>query len=101
MPTTGPEPLTLEEARSTLAILHQLGASIRLSLEAATQESLPEEMGLLLLRLALAEVLERAAEEEAREAEPPGEEWVVGLRRWAAISARAAWDDATSHEPTR
>jgi hypothetical protein len=87
--------MALEEARATLSVLQELGSSLRLSFEAATRESLPEEMGLLLLRLALAEVLKRAAEEEACEAGPEcaAEEWVVGLRRWAsAVSSRASVD---------
>lgn len=93
MPTTRPEPMAFEETRATLSTLHQLGSSIRLSFESATQEALPEEMGLLLLRLALAEVLKRAAEEEARESAQ--DEWIIGVRRWACLaSASASCDDA-------
>ncbi len=98
MPMTRPEPVALEEAQATLSVLQQLGGSLRLSFEAVTQESLPEEMGLLLLRLALAEVLKRAAEEEAREAGPDSaaQEWIIGLSRWAsASSANESWDGAT------
>ncbi|WP_363350807.1 hypothetical protein [Methylocystis echinoides] len=81
-----------DEARATLATMQQLGASMRLSLEAVTYESLPDEIGLLLLRLALAELLKRAAEEEAREGNPQSgpEEW-IGLERWAWANATIAW----------
>ncbi len=92
MPMTRPEPMALEEARAMLSILQQLGSALRGSFEATTEEPLPQEMGLLLLRLAFAEVVKRAAAEEAREAGAAraDEEWVVGLSRWASVVSGAA-----------
>lgn len=49
-------------------VLAELGRSLRVSLKAALSEPLPRNMGLLLLRLALVEVMRHAAEEEAHEA---------------------------------
>ncbi|MBM3562814.1 MAG: hypothetical protein FJX48_06600 [Alphaproteobacteria bacterium] len=55
--------------RVSLVIQREVGMALRLSFEAATREPLPERMALLLLRLALAESLGIAAEED--EAEGP------------------------------
>lgn len=75
-----------EETHAELHIMQELGRSIRLSLEGVTSEGRPREMGLLLLRLAMAEVLSKAADEEARESgrEMPPEERYLALRgAWA------------------
>ncbi len=55
-----------EDARDALLLLDHLGAAIRLSLEATLDEPMPTEMGLLLMRLALLEVLKDAAGQEAK-----------------------------------
>jgi hypothetical protein len=63
--------------------LRELGSSIKFSLRSTTHEALPAEIGLLLLRLALAEVLKKAAEDEARESglESFPNEWFRALRQ--------------------
>lgn len=53
--------------RVSLVIQREVGMALRLSFEAATREPLPERMALLLLRLALAESLGLAAEEDEAE----------------------------------
>ena len=47
--------------------LQELGYSIQLSLAAVTSEPLPKEIGLLLLKVALAELAQIVLEEEAYE----------------------------------
>ncbi|MFO1123870.1 MAG: hypothetical protein U1E25_00310 [Methylocystis sp.] len=53
--------------RVSLVIQREVGMALRLSFEAATREPLPERMALLLLRLALAETLGLAPEEDEAE----------------------------------
>lgn len=50
------------------AVLHQLGLSISVSMEVLTQERMPGQMALLLLRLALVEVIKRESVREEDEA---------------------------------
>jgi hypothetical protein len=53
----------------SLVIQREVGMALRLSFEAVIREPLPEQMVLLLLRLALAESLGLAAEEDQAEGE--------------------------------
>ncbi len=90
MPATREDCFSLEETKAMLSMLDELGRTLRGSFDSLAEEALPEEMGLLLLRLALAEVLKRAAEEEARELAM--EALSVRLERFAAGGAAAtAW----------
>jgi hypothetical protein len=67
----------------TDVVLHALGSSMKRSLENTITQQLPAEIGLLLLRLALVEVLKNAAEEEARETSPESfsEEMIRALQQ--------------------
>lgn len=53
-----------QEASAATVIPRELQLAIRLSFEAVTQEPLPREIALLLLRLALAELLRSGGEHE-------------------------------------
>jgi hypothetical protein len=53
----------------SVVIQREVGVALRLSFEAVTREPVPERMALLLLRLALAESLRLAAEEDEAEGE--------------------------------
>lgn len=69
------------EARNGLLILQNLGAAVDLQIQATMDEPLPAEMGLLLVRLALAEVLKDAEGGDAHEDEPQSAalEWARAL----------------------
>jgi hypothetical protein len=71
-----------DEEPGALLFLQDLGAAIRLSFEARLDDPLPAEMGLLLMRLALVEVLKDATEQEAK-AEPESlpEGWVKAFQQ--------------------
>ncbi len=58
-----------DDDRVSLVIQREVGIALRLSFEAVTSDPLPERMALLLLRLALAESLGLAAEEESARGE--------------------------------
>ncbi len=58
-----------DDDRVSGVIQREVGIALRLSFEAVTSDPLPERMALLLLRLALAESLGLAAEEDG----PKGE----------------------------
>ena len=60
----------IKDERPSLMMQREVGIALRLSFEAVTREPLPEQMVLLLLRLALAESLGLAAEDEQGDAEP-------------------------------
>jgi hypothetical protein len=47
--------IAFDEARDQLLIQRELGRALRISYETATREPLSKAMGLLLMRLALAE----------------------------------------------
>jgi hypothetical protein len=79
-----------EETQALLSMLDELGKALRTSFETLSVEALPEEMGLLLLRLALAEALERAAREDA--CEQGSHTFFVGVEHCTASDAAvAAW----------
>ena len=54
----------IDNDQASLVIQRQVGMALRLSFEAVTREPLPERMAILLLRLALAESVRRAVEED-------------------------------------
>lgn len=54
----------IDDDRVSLTIQREVEVALRLSFDAATREPLPDQMVLLLLRLALAESLGLAAAEE-------------------------------------
>jgi hypothetical protein len=54
-----------KEASAATAIPMELQIAIRLSFEAVTEEPLPRDMALLLLRLALAELVRSSGRQEA------------------------------------
>jgi hypothetical protein len=58
-----------DDDRVSLVIQREVGIALRLSFEAVAREPVPERMALLLLRLALAESLRLAAEEDEAEGE--------------------------------
>jgi hypothetical protein len=60
-----------DDDRDSLVIQRQVGVALRLSFEAATREPLPEQMAMLLLRLALAESLNAAVEEDRADGKTP------------------------------
>ncbi|MBM3551432.1 MAG: hypothetical protein FJX45_06600 [Alphaproteobacteria bacterium] len=53
-----------DDDRVSVVIQREVGIALRLSFEAVTSDPLPERMALLLLRLALAESLGLAIEED-------------------------------------
>lgn len=53
-----------EVAQEMLVIQQEIGAAMRLSYQSITIEPLPEEIAMLLMRMAMAEVLRNAVEEE-------------------------------------
>lgn len=59
-----------DSRRDLLISQRELGTAIMLTINAVTIETLPEEFGLLLIRLAMAEVLRDALERDAGETEP-------------------------------
>lgn len=59
----------IDDDRPSLVIQRDVGIALRLSFEAVTREPLPEQMAILLLRLALAEALGLAFEEGEAEGE--------------------------------
>ncbi|WP_457798268.1 hypothetical protein [Methylocystis sp. S23] len=66
-----------EHEQTPLLIQREVGMAVRLSIEAVTREPLPEQMALLLLRLALAESLHVAlAKELDEEAQSALSRWV-------------------------
>jgi hypothetical protein len=58
--------------RDLLEVQREIGIAVRLSIDAVTFETLPQEMGLLLIRLALAEVLRDAVAKDADETDATG-----------------------------
>ncbi|MBI1980492.1 MAG: hypothetical protein HYS63_02810 [Methylocystis sp.] len=60
-----------DDSQASLAVQREVGIALRLSFEAVTREPLPERMALLLLRLALAESLGLAAEEDQAAGQGP------------------------------
>ncbi len=88
MATSRSQPPIWEDEGTPVSILDDLGNCLRLSLEAASHEALPEEMGLLLLRLALAEVLKGVAAEEARAAgdRSLSDEWMIHVDGWSSLA---------------
>jgi hypothetical protein len=58
-----------DDDRISVVIQREVGVALRLSFVAVTREPVPERMALLLLRLALAESLRLAAEEDEAEGE--------------------------------
>jgi hypothetical protein len=56
-----------DNERVSAQILEKLGQTLRVSFEATTEEQIPRDMALLLLRIAFAQALERVVEEDARE----------------------------------
>lgn len=58
-----------DDDQASLLIEREVGMALRLSLEAATREPLSGQMALLLLRLALAEALQAAVENDSVERE--------------------------------
>lgn len=58
-----------DDDRVSLVVQREVGIALRLSFEAVTCEPLPERMALLLLRLALAESLGLAAEDDRADGE--------------------------------
>lgn len=71
------------EARDALLVLENLGAAVGLQIRATIDEPVPAQMGLLLLRLALVEMLKDDIEQQAQEdaPEPLSEEWALTLRQ--------------------
>lgn len=67
-----------DDDQASLVIQREIGMALRMSFESATREPLPEQMALLLLRLALAESLGATVEEDPRMRK--GSNGVV--RRW-------------------
>jgi hypothetical protein len=64
----------IADDQASLVVQREVGMALRLSFAAVTREPLPERMAMLLLHLALAESLRRAAEEDRAEgASPEGE----------------------------
>jgi hypothetical protein len=71
-----------DEGPDPLLLLENLGVAICLSFEVTLDGALPDEMGLLLMRLALAEVLKDAADQEAQaEPESSPKEWANPFQR--------------------
>jgi hypothetical protein len=63
MPPVKAEVVAFDELRAALQINRELGRSIRPSFDVVIREALPKEMKLLLLRVALAEAIEKLASE--------------------------------------
>lgn len=59
-----------DDDQTSLVIQREVGMVLRLSFEAVVREPLPEQMALLLLRLALAETL-RAVDKDEAEGDSP------------------------------
>lgn len=55
-----------DDDQASLVIQREIGMALRMSFESATRDPLPEQMALLLLRLALAESLGATVEEGPR-----------------------------------
>ena len=79
-----------EDEQAPLLIQRDVGIALRLSFEAVTREPLPEQMALLLLRLALAQSL-RVYSSSERETDEENDN--SPSNRWEGIAARV---DATS-----
>jgi hypothetical protein len=60
-----------DDDQASSVIRRDVGMALRMSFEAVTREPLPERMAILLLRLALAESLRLAVEEDQAEGERP------------------------------
>lgn len=60
-------PINANPQDDQAVIQQEIGLALRLSFEATTRQPLPEQMALLLLRLALAEALGIKVEEDNRE----------------------------------
>jgi hypothetical protein len=58
-----------DDDQASLVIQREVGMALRRSFKAAARERLPEQIALLLLRLALAESLEAAVEEDENKRE--------------------------------
>ncbi len=86
------QPIRDEEAegRDGVLIVQNLGVTIGHSMRATVDEPLPAEMGLLLLRLALAEILKDAVAQEMREAESESLplEWARTIQRSLELDPR-------------
>jgi hypothetical protein len=60
-----------DDDQASLVIQREVGTALRQSFKAATREPLPQQIALLLLRLALAESLQAAVEEDGCKGEHP------------------------------
>jgi hypothetical protein len=60
-----------DDDQASLVFQREVGKALRRSLKAATCEPLPQQIALLLLRLALAESLQAAVEEDENKGERP------------------------------
>jgi len=61
----------IDDDPASRVVFREVGIALRLSFEAVTREPVPEQMAMLLLRLALAESLRLAAEEDQAEGAGP------------------------------
>lgn len=67
-----------DDDQASLVIQREIGMALRMSFESATRDPLPEQMALLLLRLALAESLGATVEQDRKK----GERSSGVARRW-------------------
>ena len=71
-----------DDDQASLVIQREVGMALRQSFKAATREPLPQQIALLLLRLALAESLQTAVEEDENKGEGPLGRRKGVVRRW-------------------
>jgi hypothetical protein len=84
-----------EDERVAPLTLNQLGQTLQASFEAMTEEAIPQEMTLLLLRIALAEVAFSDVAADSREPEPLTGDVTLAFREYiasvgAALALRCA-----------
>lgn len=71
-----------DDDQASLVFQREVGKALRRSFKATTREPLPEQIALLLLRLALAESLRPAVEEDENKEEGPDGRRKGVVRRW-------------------
>ena len=69
--SNAPDQTNRRDDQTSLIIQREVGMALRLSFKAATREPLPQQIALLLLRLALAESLQAAVEQDENKGERP------------------------------
>jgi hypothetical protein len=78
-----------EDEQASLLTLNKLGQTLRASFETMTEQPVPQEMTLLLLRIALAEVAFSDVAEDSCEPEPLTVDVTLAFREYFASVAAA------------